>query len=135
MVSHRQRLPVQPSVSRQLDNILDDALAKQLARGTRIMSRFSSFLLGVFCGAVGLIVTMNYYIVRSKDNVHLVPKVAAKLEIPYYDVRSFSIEDWQKHPSLAAAIVTSKNQSLVSSSGVEAVRGRVEGLLREWTGR
>ncbi len=46
------------------------------------MSRFSSFLLGVFCGAGGLILSMNYYIVRSKDNVHLVPKVAAKLEIP-----------------------------------------------------
>lgn len=99
------------------------------------MSRFSSFLLGVFCGAGGLIVTMNYYIVRSKDNVHFVPKVAAKLEIPYYDVRTFSIQDWQKHPSLAAAIVTSKNQNLVNGSGVEAVRGRVEDMLREWTGR
>ncbi len=99
------------------------------------MSRFSSFLLGVFVGATSLIVTMNYYIVRSKDNVHLVPKVAAKLEIPYYDVRAFSIDDWQKHPSLAAAIVTSKNQNLVNGSGVEAVRGRVEGLLRDWTGK
>ncbi len=99
------------------------------------MSRLSSFFLGVVCGVVGLLVTMNYYIVRSKDNFHFVPKVAAKLEIPYYDIRTYTIDDWQKHPSLAAAIVTSKDQSLKNGSGVEAVRTRVEGLLRDWTGR
>jgi hypothetical protein len=86
------------------------------------------------CGAVGLLIAMNYYIVRSKEGFHLVPKVAAKLEVPYYDIRSFTIEDWQRRPSLAAAIVTSKNQGLMQSSGAEAVRAKVEGLLRDWTG-
>lgn len=98
------------------------------------MSRTSSFFLGMICGAGAILVAMNFYIVRSKENFHLVPKVAAKLENPYYDIRSYSIADWQSHPSLAAAIVTSKNQSLLQSSGVESVRGKVEGLLRDWTG-
>ncbi len=71
-------------------------------------------------------IAMNYYIVRSKDNIHLVPKVAAKLEIPYYDIRTYKLDDWQRHPSLAAAIVTSKNQTLMNGSGVESVRGNVE---------
>lgn len=97
------------------------------------MSRLSSFFLGMVCGAVGILIATNFYIVRSKESVHLVPKVAAKLEMPYYDIRDFSLEDWQRHPSLAAAIVTSKNQKLLENSGVEAVRSRVEGLLREWT--
>ncbi|MCC6507725.1 MAG: hypothetical protein IT423_01355 [Pirellulaceae bacterium] len=99
------------------------------------MSRLSSFFLGVLCGAVGLMITMNYYIVRSKDNFHLVPKVAAKLEIPYHDIRSFSLQDWQQHPSLAAAIVTSKNQALQNGSGVDAVRGSIDDMLRQWTGK
>lgn len=98
------------------------------------MSRTSSFFLGMICGAGAILVAMNFYIVRSKENFHFVPKVAAKLENPYYDIRSFSIADWQNHPSLAAAIVTSKNQNLLQTSGVESVRGKVEGLLRDWTG-
>jgi hypothetical protein len=98
------------------------------------MSRLSSFFLGMVCGALSLLIAMNYYIVRSKESFHLVPKVAAKLEIPYFDIRSYSLEDWQRHPSLAAAIVTSKNQKLLETSGVDAVRAKVEGLLRDWTG-
>jgi len=98
------------------------------------MSRLSSFFLGMICGAALLMVSMNYYVVRSKESFHFVPKVAAKLEIPYYDIRSYTIEDWHRHPSLAAAIVTSKNQNLMQSSGVDAVRAKVEGLLRDWTG-
>jgi hypothetical protein len=98
------------------------------------MSRLSSFFLGMICGAAGLLISMNFYIVRSKESFHFVPKVAAKLELPYYDIRNFTVEDWQRRPSLAAAIVTSKNQDLMQSSGVEVVRAKVEGLLRDWTG-
>ncbi len=79
-------------------------------------------------------ISTNFYIVRSKESVHLVPKVAAKLEMPYYDIRNFTAEDWQRHPSLAAAIVTSRNQKLLQNSGVESVRARVEGLLKDLTG-
>lgn len=98
------------------------------------MSRLSSFFLGMFCGAAGLLIAMNFYIVRSKENFHFVPKVAAKLEMPYYDIRNFTVEDWQRRPSLAAAIVTSKNQNLMQNSGAEAVRAKVEGLMRDWAG-
>jgi hypothetical protein len=99
------------------------------------MSKLSSFFLGMICGAASLLILMNYYVVRSKESYHLVPKVAAKLEVPYFDIRSYSFEDWQRHPSLAAAIVTSKNQKLLETSGVDAVRGKVEGLLQEWGGQ
>lgn len=98
------------------------------------MSRQSSFFLGLICGAGGLLLLMNFYIVRSKETFHFVPKVAAKLELPYYDIRNFTVEDWQRRPSLAAAIVTSKNQNLMQHSGVDAVRSKVEGLMRDWSG-
>ncbi|MGN6544255.1 MAG: hypothetical protein ACTHK7_04345 [Aureliella sp.] len=97
------------------------------------MSRLSSFFSGMVCGAVGILIAMNYYVVRSKESVHLVPKVAAKLEMPYYDIRNYSLEDWQRHPSLAAALVSSKDNKLMENNGVESVSTRVEGLLREWT--
>jgi hypothetical protein len=98
------------------------------------MPRISSFLMGMICGAAAVMIAMNFYIIRTKESFHLVPKVAAKLEMPYYDVRAYTLEDWHRHPSLAAAIVTSKNQSLVKNSGVESVRSKVEGLLQQWTG-
>lgn len=98
------------------------------------MSRLSSFFTGMLCGAAAVMIAMNFYIIRATDNFHVVPKVAAKLEMPYYDIRSFTVADWQSHPSLAAAIVTSKNQNLLQNSGVDAVRGKVEGLIRDWSG-
>ncbi len=97
------------------------------------MSRLSSFLMGVVVGAVGLYISMNYYIVRTKENFHLVPKVAAKLEMPYFDVREYSLEDWKSHPSLGVAIVKSNNQNLMSDTSFETVKQQFEGLFRKLT--
>ena len=65
------------------------------------MNRLTVFLMGVVVGAVGLYVSENFYVVRSDESFHLVPKLAAKLENPFRDIRSYTPEDWHNHPSLS----------------------------------
>ena len=94
------------------------------------MNRISTFLLGVITGAGGLFVSENYYIVRGKEQVHLVPKVAAKLEFPYRDIRNFTPQDWGNNPSLALAIVKAEKQDLLVESGLDNMRNHFDSLLR-----
>lgn len=98
------------------------------------MNRLSVFFLGVIVGAVSLYMTENFYIVRSQESVHLIPKVASKLEFPYRDIRKYTVEDWQKDPSLGLAIVKSKKQDLMVESGINGMQQKFEGLLRSLSG-
>lgn len=93
------------------------------------MSRLSTFLLGVVVGAAGLFVSENYYIVRSNESFHLVPKVAAKLEFPYHDIRNYSVEDWKKNVSLGAALVKANKPDLMVDS-LTSVRHNFESILQ-----
>ncbi len=94
------------------------------------MNRLTTFFLGVLAGAGGLFLSENYYVVRGENAIHLVPKVAAKLEIPYRDIRNYTLEDWQNQPSLALAIVKSQKQDLLMESSLAGVQNQFEGLLR-----
>ena len=96
------------------------------------MNRISTFFLGVVVGAGGLYTSENYYIVRGKESFHLVPKVAAKLEFPYYDVRNYTVAEWQSNPSLAIAIVKSQKSDLMAESGATSMQQQFEGLLRSF---
>lgn len=96
------------------------------------MNRLTSFFLGVVVGAVGLYVSENYYLVRSTESFHLVPKVAAKLEFPYRDIRQYSVEDWKENPALGLAIIrANKADLMVDSFG--SVRQNFENMLRNWS--
>ncbi|GIW99252.1 MAG: hypothetical protein KatS3mg111_2585 [Pirellulaceae bacterium] len=94
------------------------------------MSRISAFVLGVLVGAVGLYVSENYYIVRGQESFHVVRKVAPRLDIPYRDIRSYTMEDWQKEPAVALAIIQSGKQELIVDSGVEQLERQVQNWLQ-----
>lgn len=98
------------------------------------MNRLTTFFLGMIVGALGLYVSENFYVVRSKESVHLIPKVAAKLELPYRDIREYTVEDWRNNPSLALAIVKSKKENLMVESGLSGMQQQFEGLLRSLGG-
>ncbi|MBX3420333.1 MAG: hypothetical protein KF752_02135 [Pirellulaceae bacterium] len=98
------------------------------------MSRLSTFLFGVIVGAVGIVVSENYYVVRSNESFHLVPKIAAKLEIPYRDIRSFNVQDWQENQSLALAIIKSQKQDLMVETGLNNMQRQFESMLRNLGG-
>lgn len=97
------------------------------------MSRLTSFLLGIVVGAAGLFISENYYVVRSMEGVHLVPKVAAKLEFPYRDIRQYTVEDWKKNVSLGAAIVKADKSELMVDS-LTSVRHNFESMLKSLGG-
>lgn len=98
------------------------------------MSRLSSFVLGVIAGAAGIVVAENFYVVRSNNSFHLVPKVAARLEIPYRDIRGFTLQDWQNNQALALAIIKSQKQDLLTESGLSSMQRQFDSLLRSLTG-
>jgi len=98
------------------------------------MSRLSTFVFGVIVGAVGVVVSENYYVVRSKESFHLVPKVAARLEVPYRDIRQYTVEDWQDNPSLALAIIKSQKQDLMQETGLNSMQRQFESMLQALTG-
>ena len=97
------------------------------------MSRLSTFLLGAVVGAASLFIAENYYIVRSTESFHLVPKIAAKIEFPYYDIRNYSAEDWKKNVSLGAAIVKAKKPDLMVES-LTSVQHNFESILESLGG-
>lgn len=94
------------------------------------MNRITVFVLGVVVGALGLYVSENFYVVRSDESFHLIPKIASKLEMPYRDIRSFTVEDWQSNPSLALAIVKSQKQELMVESGLNEMQDQLQSLIR-----
>lgn len=98
------------------------------------MSRISSFFFGIIVGAVGIVVAENYYVVRSNESFHLVPKIAARLEIPYRDIRGFTVDDWNNNQPLALAIIKSQKQDLLAESGLSNMQRQFESLLKSLTG-
>ncbi len=98
------------------------------------MSRISSFFIGVVVGAVGLFVAMQFYVIRASDGFHLVPKLAAKLEIPYVDIRSFTVTDWQNHQPLAVAILKANQGNLMQDSSLYSVKQAAQRTLEQLTG-
>ncbi|MEM8734153.1 MAG: hypothetical protein AAGG44_08020 [Planctomycetota bacterium] len=98
------------------------------------MNRITVFLLGVVVGALGLYVSENFYVVRSEQTVHLVPKIASKLELPYRDIRAYTVDDWQNNPALALAILKANKQDLMVEAGLNGMQGQLEGLMRTLSG-
>jgi hypothetical protein len=98
------------------------------------MNRVTSFILGVVVGAVGIVVSENYYVVRSNESFHLVPKIAARLEIPYRDIRGYTLQDWENKQPLALAIIKSQKQELMVETGLSNMQRQFESVLRSLTG-
>lgn len=93
------------------------------------MNRFSSFLLGMVAGAMVLGAAMNFHLVRSDDGMLMIPKVTKGLHDPYADIRAFTLDDWQQHRPLAAAIVQANKSELLADSSLSNFRQSIEGVL------
>jgi hypothetical protein len=98
------------------------------------MGRIGTFILGIIVGAAGVVVSENYYIVRSQESVHLVPKIAARLEFPYRDIRNYTYDDWQNDQALALAIMKSQKQDLMVETGLNQMQHQFDSLLKDLFG-
>lgn len=94
-----------------------------------MMNRIESFLVGIACGIALLYVTMHFTVVRANDGFHWIPKVNAKLDIPYEDVRDFKTEHWQRRPSLTMSILKARKGYLMDERSVETFKRTTKGML------
>lgn len=97
------------------------------------MNRFSSFVLGLIVGVVGLYITMHYSLVRATDGYHIIPKIAAKFEVPYTDIRNLSLENWQRKQSLALAILKANKGHLLQDQSLLGFRQSTQRMLEQFS--
>lgn len=96
------------------------------------MNRVESFLLGLVVGIGVLYGTMHYTVVRAKDGFHFIPKITAKLDIPYTDIRSFKIDQWQRKQTLAMSIMKAKKGYLLADHSLTNFKSNTEQLLQQF---
>lgn len=77
------------------------------------MNRLESFLIGLASGIATLYIVMHFTVVRANDGFHWVPKLSAKLDLPYEDVRDFKAEHWQRRPALTMSILRARKGYLI----------------------
>ena len=93
------------------------------------MGTLSSFLGGIVVGGVASFVGLKYHVVRAADGFHLVPKLQAQFDEAYVDIRQFGFEDWNKHRSLAVAMVQSDKGYLMHETATDSLRESVDSVL------
>ncbi len=99
------------------------------------MNRISSFFAGMVVGAVLLFVAMQFYVVRANDGLHFIPKLAAKLENPYVDIRKFTLNDWQNRQPLAVAIMKANQGNLMQDSALGGFKQAAQKTLDQISGK
>jgi hypothetical protein len=97
------------------------------------MNRVNSFVLGLFVGIAGLYMTMHFTLVRASDGYHLIPKIAAKLDLPFVDIREFKLANWQQKQSLAIAILRAKKGHLLQDQALLGFKQSSQQMLDQFT--
>jgi hypothetical protein len=95
------------------------------------MRRFWTFVSGIVVGGVVVFAAMNYHIIRTKDGLHVVPKIDAQLALTYADIRNFTVADWAKNSELAAALMSAQRRDLVDS----AIENSLDNSVDKWLDR
>jgi hypothetical protein len=96
------------------------------------MNRTESFLLGLVLGLVGLYAVMHLTVVRARDGIHIIPKISAKLDVPYVDVRTFKLDQWKRRPSLAMSILKAKKGYLLEDKSLTGFKQAAQQMLDQF---
>ncbi|HTN75882.1 MAG TPA: hypothetical protein VL096_11570 [Pirellulaceae bacterium] len=94
------------------------------------MGRLGSFLGGIVIGGAAVFIGLKYHVVRANDGVHLIPKLEARFDDAYVDIRKFSFEDWNQHRSLAVAMTQSQKGYLMQETATDSLRQSVDSVLQ-----
>jgi hypothetical protein len=96
------------------------------------MSRVGSFGSGVLVGIIALYFAMHYTLLHAEDGLHLIPKITAKLENPYQDIRGYKLSHWQSKQSLALAVVRANKGYLMSDPSLLTFRENAQSVLAKY---
>jgi hypothetical protein len=86
-------------------------------------------------GAALVFTALNYHVIRSRDGMHLVPKIDATLASTYVDVRSFGPGDWADHRDVFFALAEAERTDLLESAALDALRNSLDALGGEGRSR
>lgn len=76
---------------------------------------------------------MHFTLVRATDGFHLVPKIAAKIENPYMDIRTFTLTQWQQKQSLALSILKANKGHLLQDQKLIGFKQSSQQILDQFT--
>jgi len=77
---------------------------------------------------------MHFSLVRARDGFHVIPKIAAKLDVPYTDIRNFTLENWQRKQTLALAILKAHKSHLLQDQSLIGFRQSTQLMLDQFSG-
>ena len=97
------------------------------------MNRVSSFAFGLIVGVLGLYITMHFSLVRARDGFHVIPKIAAKVDVPYTDIRDFTLENWLGKQLLALAILKANKGHLLQDQSLIGFRQSTQRTLDQFS--
>jgi hypothetical protein len=95
------------------------------------MNRIGTFFLGFLIGGAVVYSSLHYHVVRAGDGIHFVPKVASTFSETYVDVRHFSVEDWNEHRALAAALTQAGKTDILRGAVVQPLHDAVDGFIQQ----
>lgn len=90
------------------------------------MHRISWFVAGFVLGIAALLTVQKYHIVRADDGLHFVSRVSAGYDDIYVDIREFGVTDWDRHQSVAMAIMRSHKPALLKGSATRSVQQAID---------
>jgi len=98
------------------------------------MGRLGSLLLGMIVGGALVFGSLKYHTVRAMDGFHFVPKSDTTFDEAYVDIREFGPSDWDKHRSLAAALIKANKETLIVDSAAASLRATMRSAFDGLTG-
>jgi hypothetical protein len=93
------------------------------------MNRLESFLIGLASGIAILYLVMHFTLVRGSDGFHFIPKLNAKLDVPYEDVRDFQAEHWQRRPALTMSILRARKGHLIDERTQRSIQKTTQQMI------
>jgi hypothetical protein len=95
------------------------------------MNRLESFLIGLASGIATLYLVMHFTLVRGSDGFHFIPKLNAKLDLPYEDVRDFQAEHWQRRPALTMSILRARKGHLIDERTQRSIQKTTQQMISQ----
>jgi hypothetical protein len=95
------------------------------------MNRLESFLIGLASGIATLYLVMHFTLVRGSDGFHFIPKLNAKLDLPFEDVRDFQAEHWQRRPALTMSILRARKGHLIDERTQRSIQKTTQQMISQ----
>lgn len=89
------------------------------------------FVMGIIVGIALTIGAQRYHVLNTDQGIQFVPKLVQGFGETYLDVREFTLDDWSRHKSVAAAVVHAGKESILRDGASETLVDGMDDVLRD----